>query len=133
MVNFTVERYLYQVRKKLPISRKEKKRITEALKRNVMEYVGENPSADYAALIKRFGTPQSISGAYVENLESDVLLKDLRNKRKVLRVVSVVAAAIVVVWMAVAGAALLDSYEQSGGYSKTYIVDGSGESDEMGE
>lgn len=82
MVKFTAIRYLYLIRKNLPCSGGEKRRIMGQVKQNVMNYIKENPSSDLETLMQRIGSPQNIAAAYLEEQETGKILTSLRSGRK---------------------------------------------------
>ena len=57
MPDRAARRYLRQVRRWLPCSRKRKRAFLETVGRDIEEYLRETPEADYQALVRRFGSP----------------------------------------------------------------------------
>ena len=61
--------YYRAIRRCLPCSGKQKQQIMDRIQRSVSSYMEENPLADFSAIEKRFGTPQQIAHAYIEEME----------------------------------------------------------------
>lgn len=64
----------------------------------VEEWCQANPACTYPELEAHFGAPQQIAAAYIENVDSGELLRDLHIKRRVVTVVSVALVTAVLVW-----------------------------------
>ena len=133
MVNFGAMRYLLHIRNTLPCSFQVKGKIMKRISDDVHDYLAVVPDANYDELLNRFGAPDGIAVAYVEDLESQEMLSVLRTRRSILKICKILAAIIVVVWVMVAGIALLDSFQQSGGYGVAYTVDGTIENNQVEE
>lgn len=126
MMNRDVKHYLREVGKWLPCSGMQKKRILDNLRDSVAAYVNDNPVAEYHTIVDRFGTPQVIASTYIDELDTPEILENLRIKRTVVRIVSATAAAIVFIWLGVAGVALISNNHQVNGYYIAYIDEGVG-------
>lgn len=75
----------------------------------------ENENPTEAALHQRFGTPQQIAAAYVDEMGATELLKDLRTRRRVVALVAGAVLVVIMIWLAAVGIALWDSFENSRG------------------
>lgn len=113
--NTEVRCYMGKVRSWLPGSRKLKKGILAQIEATVHEYLTENPGADYTSLVKRFGTPQQIASAYVDEMDTAELLRNLKIRRNIIRIVATVAAAIIIIWAGVVSVALVSDYNSANG------------------
>ena len=85
------------------------------LKENVRDYLEDHPNADITQIRTHFGTPETIAAAYVDETGTDVLLRDLRIRRKVIATVAGVAAIILALWMGVLGWAITREFQDSNG------------------
>ena len=90
-------RYYWQVKSFLPCSRKLKKRCIFDLKADVAEFLEQNPQADFAAVQTRFGSPRQIAAAFVEEADTEALLRRLRIRRWIVTAISVVTIAALIV------------------------------------
>lgn len=122
MVQRDVKRYCREVRGWLPCSLKQKKKILGKMRENLARYLEEDPLANYSAIVARFGTPQQIAAAYVDEMGTPELLNDLRIKRKIIRIVATVGIAFVLLWAITMGVVLLEAMNQLNGI--IYISEG---------
>lgn len=98
--NAELGRYCKEVRGWLPCTRKAKQTIMDKLESVFSEGEAE---LSYGQLVERYGTPQQIASAYVDEMGTMELLNDLRIKRKILRIAGITAAVIVTVWLLAVG------------------------------
>lgn len=124
MVSNDAKKYCREVGKWLPCSGLQKKRILDNLRDSVAAYTDDNPDAEYQAIVNRFGLPQVIAATYVDELDSQELLGNLRVKRRIIRIVSVVACFVVFIWLGITTAALISDAHQADGYYITHIDEG---------
>lgn len=96
-----LKRYYREISSWLPCSRKLKKQIIGQIQRCVEEYLEQNPDADIAQLKNHFGDPQTIAATYVENTGTAEILKDLRIRKRIIRIVATVMAFILIMWASV--------------------------------
>ena len=115
MDNRDIKRYLREVRSWLPCSNKLKKGILDKILGNVSAFCEEHPEAGYDEIVARFGTPYQIASAYVDEMDTGELLKNLRIKRKVVRVVATVSAAIIATWLLVVGMVYFEGVNEVNG------------------
>lgn len=98
--NADYRRYCREIRGWLPCTRKAKRKIMDKIENVISESEGE---LTYGQLVERFGTPQQIASAYVDEMGTIELLNDLRIKRKILRIAGIAASVIVTVWLLAVG------------------------------
>ena len=110
-----LNRYYREVRSWLPCSHKRKEYIMSQLQENVRDYLEEHPDADTAQIRAHFGDPEAIAAAYVDEMGTDVLLRDLRIRRKVVSITAGTMAAILALWMGVVGWAIVRELNSSNG------------------
>ena len=90
-------RYYWQVKSFLPCSRKLKKRCICDLKADIEEFLEQNPQADFAAVQTRLGSPRQIAAAFVDEADTEALLRRLRIRRWVVTAIFVVTIAALIV------------------------------------
>lgn len=110
-----LNRYYREVRSWLPCSRKPKESIMSQLQENIRDYLEQHPNADAAQIRAHFGDPETIAAAYVDEMGTDVLLRDLRIRRKIVSVTAGAMAAILALWMGVVGWAVVRELDSSNG------------------
>lgn len=114
--NMQLKRYYRSIRSWLPCSRRLKKKVLDGIQGNISAYLEENPAADLASIEQRFGKPQQIAGACVEEMGSQELMRDLRVRRKIVSIVMACATAVIIIWTAFVTIALIDNVNAENGY-----------------
>lgn len=84
--NWYVERYVRAVSGFLPCSGKVKKPLLDTLRAQAEEYI--EGGGDAAALEQRFGTPQQVAAAWVDERDTSELLAELHIHRRIVMVVA---------------------------------------------
>lgn len=115
-LNNSVNRYYRQIRGWLPCSRKLKDQILARIHESVDNYLADNPQADFDALQSHFGTPQAIAAAYVDEMATDTLLRDLRIRRRIVSIVAGTMAIVLALWVGVVSWAIVREISRSNGH-----------------
>lgn len=123
-----LRRYYWTIRSYLPCSGKLKKQILMEIRANISHYLEEFPEAEFPQIEARFGTPQSIAAAYVDDLNTQELLVSLHIRRKILTIVLAGISIAALLWASAILVASHDHYRDMNGYGESYIVDSSAES-----
>lgn len=121
--NAACKRYCAQVRSWLPCSRKLKRQVMERLTDSVNAYLEQEPGADFDQLQAHFGTPEAIAAAYIDEMGTDVLLRDLRIRRKIVSIVAGVMVAVLAIWILAVGWAIVKEINYSGGSLNQTIIE----------
>lgn len=119
--NWYIGRYVRAVSGFLPCSGKVKKPLLDALRAQAEEYIADG--GDAAALEQRFGTPQQVAAAWVDEMEMPELLKALRSRRRVVLTVLAGVIAALAVWLAVCMVSLRDYHQAVNGYVETAVTE----------
>lgn len=98
LTNKAARQYLRRVRGLLPCSRKDKDRITGPLRQSISDFLAEQPEADAALLRERFGPPDTIAAACLENANVSNLLRRLKTKRRIVAIVISAAVLLLLTW-----------------------------------
>lgn len=101
-----LKRYYRTIRSYLPCSRKLKKRILNEIQSSVNGYLEDHPEVNFSEIVARFGEPQNISAAYVDDMDTPELLHALRVRRKVITGIVVGVIAALLMWTSCLGYAL---------------------------
>ncbi len=109
--------YLRQVKGWLPCGGKMKRQIMEKIRISVGRFLEEEPGADYQSIVARFGTPQQIASAYVDEQDTTVLLSQLRFRKKVITLLSAMALAALALWTGFQVHVTISDYHSANGYS----------------
>lgn len=111
--NVALKRYYRSIRKCLPSSRKLKAKVLAEIESNINAYLLEEPSADIASIKARFGSPEQIAVAYVDELGTPELLKKFQIRKRILAIVISAIAVILILWLGVVGWAALKELDHS--------------------
>jgi hypothetical protein len=91
-----IDAYFKTVKTLLPINSKEEKLFIENLRRNVAEFLSENPDSTYPEMIGRFGEPAEAASEYLQGADIEYLTKRISSARLIRRC-AFIALAIVMV------------------------------------
>lgn len=117
-----LKRYYRQVASWLPCGGKTKREMMARIRATVDAYIAEHPAADLAAIQARFGTPQQIAAAFVDEMETEELLQRINYRNKIIKGFAILAATIILLWTLAVTIALLDSFNSSGGHLVDDII-----------
>ena len=114
--NIAAWRYLWKVRGGLLCSGKLKREIMARIKTVLNDYLTEHPDADFAELSRRFGTPKQVASSYVENMDTEELLHNLRIRRRILGIVAGTALIVLMLWVGTVTYAIIHNERIAHGY-----------------
>ena len=89
-MNKVAERYLRAVRKALHCPGRQGKRLLRQLSEDIEEYCEEHPDATEEELCHRFGTPEDVAAAFVEDLGGSIAVNIQRRRNRIVTAVIVV-------------------------------------------
>lgn len=89
-MNKVAERYLRAVRKALHCPGRQGKRLLRQLSEDIGEYCEEHPDATEEELCRRFGTPEDVAAAFVEDLGGSIAVNIQRRRNRIVTAVIVV-------------------------------------------
>ena len=110
--------YYRQIERCLPGSAKAKKRIMDSIRQSVGSYLEENPKADMAAVQSHFGTPNSIAASYVEQMDTEEVIKKFDIKKTVIGIVCGALFLALLLWAVCLVMALVDEHDSDSGYGE---------------
>ena len=97
--------------------------ILSRVEESLRGYVTENPDADYAALIARFGSPRQIAESSLSQMEGSEVLRNLHIRKRILRIILVAASLLVIIRLAFLTVAYIDHLNDMGGYAVVEIIE----------
>lgn len=112
-----IRRYLWEVSRELPGSRKQKKKLLSRVESSVREFASEESASDYAAIVKWFGLPQKIAESYVSEMEASDLLEEMNVRRKVVHILLASVTIIVLIWFGFTATAYYSHLKNENGYA----------------
>ena len=92
------QHYKKRVYSLLPCGHRQKDQIMAQFTSSLSAFQSEHPEADYSQLIDRFGTPEEIAAACVENTGTAELLRMVRFRRRIIAIVATVMVAVFFLW-----------------------------------
>ncbi len=122
--NVALKRYYRSIRNCLPSSRKLKAKVLAEIESNINAYLLEEPSADIASIEARFGSPEQIAVAYVDELGTPELLKKFHIRKKILTITISAIAIVLILWLGVVSwSAITEYYDSNGDITDSGIVE----------
>lgn len=121
--NSMLRHYYQTIRSYLPCSGKLKKQILMEIRANISHYLEEFPEAEFPQIETRFGTPQSIAAAYVEDMNTQELLHALRIRRKITTILITAVLVVLAMWGTVVSAAYIDAHQGTNGYIEKIVTE----------
>ena len=109
-------RYLRNVKDWLPCSGKLKREIMARIKNVLDDYLAEHPDAGFSELSHRFGLPKQIAASYVEDMDTEELLRNLRIRRRIVGIVTCTALIVVTLWAGMVTYVIIHNERLAHGY-----------------
>lgn len=121
--NKQLAKYYKDIKNELVCSEKEKRSIIDMIKENIEDYISEHPDVSFDDLIKHFGTPQEIAGAYCATEGTDAIRAKLKTKKII--TLSVVGALLIALLIYCSAIALItcDTINEMNGFSTEIILE----------
>ena len=96
--NLTLRRYYRNIRNYLPCTGHLKKQILAEIQTNVNDYLENNSEADIQQIVSRFGSPQNIAAAYVNDMNTEELLQALYIRKRIVTAIICCIMAVLLIW-----------------------------------
>lgn len=80
-MNKNVKRYIKEISKVIPISSKDKNTFLNIMQEKITEFCNDNETVTYGDIIAEFGKPNEVAASYIEEMETDILIRELDKKR----------------------------------------------------
>ena len=93
------------------------------MKDSIQEYVSENPNADFASIVKCFGTPEQFAESCVAEMDASYLLEGMRTSEKILRTLVIAVTLGVLIWVGFLTMAYRDFQKYENGYATVEIIE----------
>lgn len=98
-MNSDVKRYINEIKRIIPINSKDKKDFLKMMEQRILESSSLENKCDYDNIVKEFGRPNEVAASYIEEIDTDTILKILKRKQYIKWVVSILIIFIVVISM----------------------------------
>lgn len=119
--NWYIKKYVCAVSSFLPCSGKTKKPWLDAIRAQAEDYIAQG--GDPAALAERFGTPQQVAAAYMDEMPTAELLAQLHIRRRVVTTVVLAVVAALAVYVGVLLWQMHMVQDRWDGWSESYVTD----------
>lgn len=93
-------RYCREVRRMLPCRGEQRRRIMEKIRAMVDHYAEENARVGYEDLVSRFGTPEQIASACLNEQDERIIIQDMRFGYRIVKIVAAAMLAVVLLFAA---------------------------------
>lgn len=117
-----LKKYIRKIKHFLPCSGDEKQYLIAQLQESILDYLEQNPTADFKTLQSQFGTPREIANQYLCDQETSTLLNQINTKKKILGILSFVMSVVLLVWIAAISLDTFDTRKTNQGYLKVIIT-----------
>lgn len=89
-----IKEYLDNCKTLLPMYGKNEKLYMQRMSNRLLEFKEEKKDMNYDDIVNRFGSPVSVVNAYIEDLDTDVLIRNIK-RTKIIKKMAVIILAIV--------------------------------------
>lgn len=118
-----LRRYYRRIHNYLPCKGRQKHEILAEIQENIRRYTEEHPEADFSQIETHFGPPQSIAAAYVDDMNTEELLRALYIRKQITTILIIAVLTIVTLWSCIVSLAYFEAHSTINGYGQSYITD----------
>lgn len=98
-MNSDIKIYINEIKKIIPINSKDKKDFLKMMEQRILESSSLENKCDYDNIVKEFGKPNEVAASYIEEIDTDTILKILKRKQYIKWLVSILIIAVIVISM----------------------------------
>lgn len=91
--------------------------------KSIREYVSNGAHVTYDQLKKRFGDPEHIAFTYVNEMETDEVVEEIRISKKTVNIIMVAAVMMVLLWTISLMISYCDHEKNVNGYAVVEIIE----------
>lgn len=88
-----IEKYIKEIELIIPLNTKEKREFINILKNRILN----SDINDYNSLIEHFGKPSEVAASFLENMDTNTLIKKLKHKNYIRWIVSIIIICIITI------------------------------------
>ena len=100
-----------------------KRKILTEIDMSIRVYLEENPSAGYTEIEGKFGTPQQITSAYLDEMDHQLLAKGLILKNRIVKIVATALITALLMFGITLGIVIMEDYHTDHGYITSTITE----------
>ena len=97
-MNKDSKKFIKYVKRTIPIHSKDKREFILLLTQRIKEFSDDLERCTYQDIVNEFGTPNEVAGSYIENMESNELIKKLNRKKLLKYFLSTLLILITLLW-----------------------------------
>lgn len=97
-MNKDSKKFIKYVKRIIPIHSKDKREFILLLTQRIKEFSDDLERCTYQDIVNEFGTPNEVAGSYIENMESNELIKKLNRKKLLKYFLSTLLILITLLW-----------------------------------
>ena len=97
-MNKDSKKFIKYVKRIIPIHSKDKREFILLLSQRIKEFSNDLERCTYQDIVNEFGTPNEVAGSYIENMESNELIKKLNRKKLLKYFLSTLLILITLLW-----------------------------------
>ena len=116
-INRQLRRYYWQIRRWLPCGHKQKNRYIREHSESINTFLQQESNADFQTILARFGSPLQIASAYVDEMDTEKLLKHLQIRRRIVAIVLACALSGFIATLIALGILLEMTEDMTNGYA----------------
>lgn len=90
---------------------------------SIRDYVSENVSVSYDQIRTRFGDPQIVATAYVNEMVTEEILENLQLKRRALGIITIAVTIVTAVWLVSIIVGYVDHVKNMDGYAVVEVIE----------
>ena len=96
-MNSDIKKYINEIKKIIPINSKDKKDFLKMMEQRILESSNLENKCDYDNIVKEFGKPNELAASYIEEIDTDTILKILKRKQYIKWLISILIIAIILI------------------------------------
>lgn len=96
-MNNDIKKYINEIKKIIPINSKDKKDFLKMMEQRILESSNLENKCDYDNIVKEFGKPNEVAASYIEEIDTDTILKILKRKQYIKWLISILIIAIILI------------------------------------
>ena len=112
-----IRKYIRDIERWLPCTGSVRRKLLSDIRLSVDNYLFEYPTASTSQITAALGTPQQIVTSYVDQIDTNLLMHNLRTKKRILYVVFAICSVLLLTWSIIVMYEFLDCL---GGISDKY-------------
>lgn len=90
---------------------------------SIRDYVSEGACLTYEQLVSRFGDPKQVAYTYVNEMETDELVQEIKAGKKIVKIAAITVAVMILIWAVITVVSYNDHAVDANGYAIVEIIE----------